>query len=256
VAAEGDRIMAEYRAKHVAHATPSYRAYAALAACIAGGMLLGGCGKGSFSVKFDLSSPRSLVETVDRAFQAKDFRALAACYAPEQRKTNATIWRNQERYWDCARDTAGVIEGQISKQEAAEFLRVAEAQVVSPLQPATRNGRVDWSLVKIVQESPDRATIVVPGGGHPELKRIDGQWYFFDGQSEPTRWSRFWSEQLDRAVRARYSEKIEYLHAISSRVEQGTINTGNFHKWLAEEATPRLKWKPVDLLGRPEDGAP
>jgi len=183
-------------------------------------MALPGCG-----IKVKNDTPKELLETLEKAFQALDTDALAGCYLPQQQTSAKAVFTSVKKMKDKTDSVKKTVAGKLGKDVAEKLFEKNSIDRFNQLACVTKDAKLDWGKIEI-EEKGDTAEVFLNRTGFRSdkilhLKKVNKKWYL---QNDETR------RELEKGVE--YATKlmdaiIKGLDLFDQSVKQGKVTKDN-----------------------------
>lgn len=200
---------------------------------------LAGCGSQQQTVAIDHSSPKGLALSMHQAVESCDFAAVVACMTPDVRPAFKTALMAAGEYVAQTRQAAQ-LAGQKIGPQAADFFnaqadKVCHDVMVSPLEKAVTDGKVDWARVSLSQAG-DRADLTVDGLPTEFSKRlyfrsVGGQWYVASKEDPQMLQSKA------QGAKQTFERMTRSARDAQAHIRDGRLNRENFSEALSGKAS-------------------
>ena len=185
---------------------------------------------GGKKVAVDQSSAKATLETMARAFKARDGSAITACLPPEYQETMGRMLVAVMDMLAKSDSLKKAVEAKFGKEAAATALKGSPADTMSNGGPFGEDGVIDWTKVKLTEEG-DTATVVEDGKSSKEtIKKINGKWYMSPPDGMTVERAKQESEQGVKMMKALGSAMVD----VEKQVNDGKIEKDNLQKALGE----------------------
>ena len=141
----------------------------------------GGEKAGAGRASVDRSSAKATMETLARAFKARDGQAAAECLSPEYRESFGAMLTAMMDGITQAESLKQTVEAKFGKEFADKVLKGSPSDGLTKNGPLgdclNDDGLIDWRKAKVT-ESGETATFQIEGKPTREtLRKIDDKWY-------------------------------------------------------------------------------
>ncbi|MCG3179369.1 MAG: hypothetical protein BIFFINMI_01704 [Phycisphaerae bacterium] len=200
-------------------------------AAVAGLALLAGCNS------YKQSTPKELLESMNKASQKKDFKGMAKLVEPDAQKYYDQMVSKMKEAADKMDDLADLVEKKIDKDKAKEMRdSMTEGPSFITLKKARKDdGSLDFDKIEI-KEDGDKATVKVKDSwSSADIKKVSGKWYFVEKKS---------ADELKKKVEEtekEFPKMIKALDEIKDGINKGDIKKDNFDAKCGEIMMKAMK---------------
>ncbi len=164
-------------------------------------------------------------ETLLLSMTALDYETMSQVIVPEYQKAIQSFGRSVSRLVAAAENLASAAQARLSAKEVEIARRPVVAFQDNPAALAIKDGRVDWTKVR-VEAKGDKATAKIEGEEDPlQLVRIGDKWFANPtGEAETPEQLAKSAEALARDV----DQQVPRLEALAQRVRAGQVKAADF----------------------------
>ena len=185
-------------------------------------------------VVIDQSSAKATLDTMAKAFKARDGAALTACLPPEYKDSMGPAFVGMMDVVGKAESLKKTAEAKLGKDVAEKGLKGSPAESITkggPLEDClSKDGTIDWKKAKVT-ENGDTATFEVEGKSNKEtLKKINGKWCMAAPEGMTPEKARKDGEQAKKMMKA----MGDALADVDKQVKDGKIGRDDLQKALED----------------------
>jgi hypothetical protein len=181
-------------------------------------------------VVVDQSSAKATMETMARAFKARDGGAIAGCLPPEYKDSMGQMIVAMTDMLAKSDSLKKTVEAKFGKEAADAALKGSPADSMTKGGPFGEDGAIDWAKVKLTEDG-DTATVQEEGKGSKEsLKKINGKWYMSPPEGMTPEKAKKDSEQGCKMMKAMADAMVE----IEKQVKDSKVGKDDLQKALGD----------------------
>jgi len=198
-------------------------------------VVVGGCGDktggSGGGATANQSSPKEVLEAFHTRSQAKNLSDVVDLIDPAYQKPMRTMIDTMNAMEAKVESLAKTVESKIDK-ETADKIRTQQKKnsqngMKSPMQAAVKDGKIDWSAVKI-EEKGDTATVEIAGKTTDVvLKKINGKWYAAPPAGEKDMTPEKMQAETDK-MKGMMDKMMKAIDDVQKKVNDGTIKKDTF----------------------------
>ncbi len=176
-------------------------------------------------------SPKDLLEAFHKCAQAKSLAAVVDLIDPAFQKPMRTMIDAMNTMEAKVESLAKTVESKIDKETADKIREQQKKEgqngLKSPLETAVKDGKIDWSKVKI-EEKGDAATVEIDGKvADVMLKKVNGKWYAAPPAGEKDMTPEKMQAETDK-IKGMMDKMVKAVDDVQKKVNDGTIKKDTF----------------------------
>ena len=173
-------------------------------------------------IPLNQDSPRSLLETMQKAAEAVDPNVMAACADPAYQKSVKVMYQCMRQFKTSLESLSKSVEAKLGKTSGTFVIQTMKDTIPEPLGNAMEDGKVNWDKVKITADG-DKATVKVAGDAPFTLMKVNGKWHYGQGPISVEEMAKA-AEKVNNQI----PKTVKELGDLEDGVKAGTVTKAEF----------------------------